>query len=364
MLAEYNALLRNNTWLLVPPATDQNLISCKWIFRIKTQPDDSIERYKARLVARGFQQRPGIDFGKTYSPVLKPTTLRLILSLAVSQNWPVRQLDIANAFLHGSLSEPVNMQKPPGFVDQARPDHVCHLRKSLYGLKQALRAWFHCLRQALESYGFKGSKTDPSLFILRRGAIRLYFLVYVGDILLTGNQGSALHPLLLFLQGKFVVRDLGRLNYFLGVQAHWTPTGLLLTQQRYIQAILDRAKMSNANSLSTPAAPATKDPDMTPFSDPSLYRQIVGALQYLQFTRPDISHAVNFSAQHMHNPLQHHWSDVKRIHLNGTSTHGLFFNNTSPLLLSGYYDAAWANSVLDRRSTTGYAVYLGCHLIS
>ncbi|CAL1400246.1 unnamed protein product [Linum trigynum] len=289
MTEEHRALLKNQTWKMVPRSPTMNVISCKWLYRIKTKSDDSIDRYKARLVARGFQQRPGLYFGDIFSPVLKPTTLRLIMSLVVSHKWPVRQLDIANAFLHGTLTDDVFMQQPPGFVDPDRPDHVCHLQKSLYGLKQAPRAWFHCLRRALKAYGFHGSKTDTSLFILCRGSLRLHVLIYVDDILITGNQPYALQALILYLNKKFAVRDLGRLSYFLGIETLWTPRELVLSQRKYINHILARAKMSSANVLSTPAATTTSNPDSMLFPDITLYRQIVGALQYLQFTRPDIA---------------------------------------------------------------------------
>ena len=122
-----------------------NLIGCKWVFRIKRKADGSIDSYKARLVAKGFHQQQGIDFKETFSPVIKPTTIRLILSLAITFNWPLRQLDVQNAFLHGYLNEEVYMVQPSGFQDHHFPTHVCKLNKALYGLKQAPRAWYHRL---------------------------------------------------------------------------------------------------------------------------------------------------------------------------------------------------------------------------
>lgn len=142
MSEEFDALLHNRTWELVPSTNVQNLVGCKWVFRIKRHPDGSVARYKARLVAKGFHQRPGIDYNDTFSLVVKPTTDRIVLSLAISKGWPLRQMDINNAFLHGNLSEEVFMSQPPGFVDQTYPSHMCKLRKALYGLKQAPRAWY------------------------------------------------------------------------------------------------------------------------------------------------------------------------------------------------------------------------------
>jgi histone deacetylase 1/2 len=137
MLDEFNALLHNGTWDLVPPSSSPNLVGCKWVFRIKRNSDGTVDRYKARLVAKGFHKRPGIDYKETFSPVIKPTTIRIVLSLAVTNGWPLRQLDINNAFLHGTLSEAVFMSQPPGFTDSHFSTHVCQLRKAFYGLRQA-----------------------------------------------------------------------------------------------------------------------------------------------------------------------------------------------------------------------------------
>lgn len=140
MHEELQALLQNHTRDLVPPTPSHNVIGCKWVYRIKQKADGSIDRYKARLVAKGFHQREGVDYLETFSPVIKPETIRTILSIAVSLHWPVRQLDVKNAFLHGHLNEEVYMQQPPGFIDSSKAHYVCRLRRSLYGLKQAPQA--------------------------------------------------------------------------------------------------------------------------------------------------------------------------------------------------------------------------------
>ena len=142
MNTEFDALLNNGTWTLVPATSNMNIVGCKWVFRLKGRADGTIERYKARLVAKGFHQQPGVDFGDTYSPVIKPTTIRLVLSLAISSGWLVRQIDVHSAFLHGWLSEDVYMAQPPGFLHPQFPNHICKLHKALYGLKQAPRAWY------------------------------------------------------------------------------------------------------------------------------------------------------------------------------------------------------------------------------
>lgn len=157
MNKEFTTLQRSGTWELVPSQPSMNVLPNKWIFRIKKKADGSIERFKARLVANGFHQQEGVDFSETFSPVVKHSTIRLVLALAVSNKWHVRQLDVHNAFLHGFLTDEVYMQQPTGFVDPNYPHHVCKLRRSLYGLKQAPRAWFQCFADYLEKLGFQES---------------------------------------------------------------------------------------------------------------------------------------------------------------------------------------------------------------
>uniref|UniRef100_A0A8R7QYS9 Reverse transcriptase Ty1/copia-type domain-containing protein n=1 Tax=Triticum urartu TaxID=4572 RepID=A0A8R7QYS9_TRIUA len=192
MLEEYNALVQNKTWSLVSCPAGVNLVSGKWIFRHKLHPDGSLARYKARWVLRGFTQQPGVDYGETFSPVVKPATIRVILSIAVSSNWAINQLNVKNVFLHGTLDEVVYSQQPAVFIDNAHPSAVCKLHKALYGLKQAPRAWFHRFTSFLSTMGFVASRCDTSLFILRRGPAVAYLLLYVDDIILTASTAPLL----------------------------------------------------------------------------------------------------------------------------------------------------------------------------
>ncbi|KAK1601123.1 hypothetical protein QYE76_007884 [Lolium multiflorum] len=168
MLDEYNALLQNDTWSLVPCPAGANVVTGKWIYRHKLNADGTLSRYKARWVVRGFSQQAGVDYGETFSPVVKAATIRVVLALATAQAWPINQMDVKNAFLHGNLQETVYCQQPSGFVDSNLPHHVCRLNKSLYGLKQAPRTWFTRFTSYLFTIGFHASKCDSSLFILRR----------------------------------------------------------------------------------------------------------------------------------------------------------------------------------------------------
>lgn len=154
-----------NTWTLVPPTEDMNILDSRWVFKTKFNPDGTIDKRKSRLVVRGCHQEEGLDYLETFSPVVRTATIRLVLEVAIAKEWPLKQLDVSNAFLHGELQEPVYMYQPAGFIDQAKPHHVCRLTKALYGLKQAPRAWFDTFSNYLLDFGFTCSKADPSLFI-------------------------------------------------------------------------------------------------------------------------------------------------------------------------------------------------------
>jgi Reverse transcriptase (RNA-dependent DNA polymerase) len=202
---------------LVTPPSGSHVIDSKWIFKIKKKADGTIHRYKARLVAKGYTQEYGLDYFDTFSPVVKPTTIRVVLTIALSNGWSLRQLDVNNAFLHGELQENVYIQQTPGFEDKSQPNLVCHLKKVIYGLKQAPRAWFQKLRTFLLSQHFICCKSDNSLFIYHSSHTVLYLLVYVDDIILTGNDQAGIITLLNSLNSQFSIKDLGNLHYFLGI---------------------------------------------------------------------------------------------------------------------------------------------------
>lgn len=368
MIQELNALIQTGTWELVPRQQAQNVVGCKWVFRIKQRSDGSIERYKARLVAKGYHQRPGIDYFETFSPVVKPTTIRIVLSLAVSNDWLIKQLDVSNAFLHGDLDSEVYMEQPPGFCDQNKPDYVCRLRRSLYGLRQAPRQWYKRLNQALINHGFRVSPADSSLFHYVKNNVTLFALVYVDDIILTGTCSHTLNNIILSLQSEFMLKDLGSLEYFLGMEATKTTDGLLLTQQKYITDLLQKANMSECRGISTPAATKGTVTSLAnqSFSDPTLYRSIVGGLQYLSLTRPEVCYSVHKVSQFLHSPTEDNWSSVKRIlrYLKETSTHGLLITKSKSTNLNIYSDADWATDTTDRKSITGYAIFMGNNLVS
>jgi hypothetical protein len=184
------------------------------------------------LVAKGFKQRYGVDYEDMFSPVVKAATIRLVMSLAVSQGWSLRQLDVHNAFLHGFLEE-VYMQQPPGYEDKNTPHYVCKLDKALYGLKQAPRAWYSRLSEKGKSLGFCASKVDSSLFFYWDDKCTIYILVYVDDIIVVSSSAKFTNALVRKLGHEFALKDLGDLHYFLGIEVTRNKEELLMTQERY-----------------------------------------------------------------------------------------------------------------------------------
>ncbi|KAM1198584.1 hypothetical protein ACFX2I_009959 [Malus domestica] len=367
MVQEFNALQRCGTWKLVPYHSRMNLLPNKWVFKLKQRGDGSIERHKARLVANGFHQKPDIDYTETFSPVVKHSTIRLVLSLAVSHRWPIRQLDVQNAFLHGFLNEDVYMRQPAGFVDPQYPNYVCKLQRSIYGLKQAPRAWFHRFSEFLLQLGFQASTCDYSLFVYNHRGVYLILLIYVDDILLTGNSSRQMTCLINKLGTLFSMKDLGPLHYFLGVEVKYVDDQMHLSQAKYALDLLQRTKFLDAKPISTPVSCGQKLSayDGEAHDSPDLYRSVVGALQYLTITRLDLSYAVNQVCQFMHSPKTTHWTAVKRIlrYVKATYNHGLLYKpgNTH---LTAFSDADYAGNPDTRHSTGGFCIYLGSNLVS
>jgi len=361
MTEELAALDRTGTWDIVPLPSGAVPITCKWVFKVKTKSDGSIERYKARLVARGFQQTQGIDYDETFAPVAHMTTVRTLIAVAASSSWTISQMDVKNAFLHGDLHEEVYMHPPPG-VD-APSGHVCRLRRALYGLKQAPRAWFERFVSVIKAAGFSSSDHDPALFIHISPRGRTLLLLYVDDMLITGDDPDHISHVKEYLNKEFQMSDLGPLSYFLGIEVLQTQKGIYLSQSKYIQDLLNRSGLSDTRTVVTPMDLhlTLRPTDGTPLEDPSRYRHIVGSLVYLTITRPDIAHAVHILSQFVSAPTCVHYGHLLRVmrYLRGTRSRRLLYDSNSPLQLHAYSDATWASDPTDRRSITGYCILLG-----
>ncbi|CAM8888862.1 unnamed protein product [Rhodiola kirilowii] len=369
MEKEIAALQQNHTWVITDLPSGQPLTDCKWIFRIKLKSDGSIERYKARLVAKGFTQIEGIDYNETFAPVAKMTTVRCLLTVAAIRSWPIFQLDVDNAFLHGTLEEEVYMKLPPGYFKSERSaGKVCKLTKSLYGLKQAPRQWFSKFTEALLEFGFQQSLNDYSLFTLQEGHHLTILLVYVDDVLLTGTSLSTITKIKAFIHDKFRIKDLGTLKYFLGLEVARNHSGIFLHQRKYALDLLQEHDMIECKPAKTPL-PIKHTLSLSTaavIEDPMPYRKLVGKLIYLTITRPDLAHSVQILSQYMSAPTSDHLQAAHRLlrYIKGAPAQGLFFSAKSDLILSAFCDADWAACPKTRRSTTGFCVLIGESLVS
>jgi hypothetical protein len=223
------ALQKNSTWDLVELHEGKKTVGCKWVFTMKHKTDGFVERYKARFVAKGYTQTYGIDYHETFVPVAKINTIRVLLSLAANLDWPLQQFDMNKAFLNGELGEEVYMDLPPSFTTASDVGKVCKLNKSLYGLKQSPRAWFGKFSQSMKNYGFKQSQADHTLLLeCDRGKLTA-LIVYVDDMVVTGNDEEGIRRLRDYLAKEFEMKDLGALRYFLGIEVARSRHGIFLS---------------------------------------------------------------------------------------------------------------------------------------
>ena len=247
---ELKALEDNETWDIVPLPQHIKPIGCRYVFKTKLNSQGEIDKHKARLVAKGYTQQFGLDYTETFSPVAKLTSVKILLALAAKQNWHLEQLDVHNAFLNGELQEDIYMSIPPGLSIQGDNNHTnyaCKLKKSLYGLKQASRQWNHTFTNFLNHIGFKQSKNEYSLFVRKFEHTVIFLLVYVDDIIIAGNDHSEIESVKKQLKNRFKIRDLGKLQYFLGLEVIRSKEGIHVSQRKYTSEIIDR-KSTRLNS--------------------------------------------------------------------------------------------------------------------
>ncbi|XP_058770683.1 uncharacterized mitochondrial protein AtMg00810-like [Vicia villosa] len=304
-----------------------------------------------------------MDYEETFALVAKMTTIRTLIAVASVRQWNISQMDVKNAFLNGELQEEVYMVPPQGVSHNQ--GEVCKLKKALYGLKQAPRAWFGKFTTVITSIRFRSSDHDSALFVKTTHHGLILLLLYIDDMIITGDDTDGINDLKLQLSKQFEMKDLGTLRYFLGIEVAYSPRGYLLSQSKYISNILEQARLSDTRVADSPLELNVKyaPSDGVPLPDPTLYRTLVGSLVYLTITRPDIAYVVHVVSQFVVSPTTVHWAAVLRIcrYLRGTQFQSFLFPSTSSLKLSAYSDVG---DPTDRKSTTGYCIFLGDSLIS
>ncbi|KAJ4723417.1 Retrovirus-related Pol polyprotein from transposon TNT 1-94 [Melia azedarach] len=330
MEEEILALKQNETWDLVPKPQEIKPISC--------------------------------------NPVAKITTVRVLIALAESKSWKLWQMDVKNAFLHGELDREIYMEQPKGFECKERSHYVCKLKKALYGLKQAPRAWYGKIAEFLVQSGYSVSSADSSLFVKKQDGRLAIVLVYVDDLIISGDNEGEIRQTRRNLSVRFQMKELGELKHFLGLEVERTDEGLFLCQQKYMKDLLKKFGMLECKPVLTPieansnlCAEEGKD-----LEDTTMYRRLVGSLIYLTLTRPDIAYAVGITSRYMEKPRKPHLEAVRRIlrYVKGTIDLGLLYKKNQENKIVGYCDADYAGCRDTRRSTTGYVFNFGSTAVS
>jgi len=282
----------------------------------KLRPDGTIEKYKARLVAKGYTHKEGEDYFDTYSPVARIMTIRVLLSLAVSQGLLVHQMDVKIAFLNGELEEEIYMDQPDGFVAKGQEGKVCKLLKSLYGLKQAPKQWHEKFDKTLTSAGFAVNEADKCVYYRYGGGNGVILCLYVDDILIFGNNINVIKEVKGFFSSNFEINDLGEADVILNIKLLREGNGgITLVQSHYVENVLNRFGYSDCTPSPTPYDPSVLLRKNRIIARNQLrYSQIVGSLMYLgSATRPDISFAVSKLSQFVSNPGDNHWRALERV---------------------------------------------------
>ena len=376
---EMESLHKNQTWDLVIQPSGRKIITCKWVFKKKEgiSPAEGV-KYKARVVARGFNQREGVDYNEIFSPVVRHTSIRVLLAIVAHQNLELEQLDVKTAFLHGELEEEIYMTQPDGFQVPGKENHVCKLKKSLYGLKQSPRQWYKRFDSYMVKLGYTRSSYDCCVYYNRLNDDSfIYLVLYVDDMLIAAKKKYDIQKLKGLLSAEFEMKDLGAARKILGMEIirDRERRKLFLSQRSYIQKVLARFGMSSSKPIDTPSAAnihltamfAPQSEEEKEYMSRVPYASAVGSLMYAMVcTRPDLAHAVSVVSRFMGQPGREHWQAVKRIfrYLRGTSDVGLIYGGDTQCLVTGYSDSDYAGDVDTRRSMTGYVFTLGGSVVS
>lgn len=372
MHEEMKSLKTNNTWETTKLPDDRRAIGCKWVFKTKTNADGSIQRYKARLVAQGFSQKFGTDYNEIFAPVVRQATFRTLLSVAAKEKLLVEHLDAKTAFLNGNLEETIYMKEPPGF-NSGEPNRVCLLKKSIYGLKQAAKAWNDAIHEVLINAGFTQSKNDQCLYSKFINGGWCYVLIYVDDITVACKTMEQISVIESILSSKFEMQNLGKIKLYLGIEVTRDDAGNFeLCQSSYIGQIASKFGLQGAKEAKTPMDVSyykSSSGSSAQLINNEEYQKLIGCLLYVSInSRPDIAASISILAQKVSNPTQDDWNQLKRVvkYLKATANLKLKLSDigTVETDLVGYADANWAEDRDSRKSNSGYTFFYNGGLIN
>ncbi|CAI7888951.1 unnamed protein product [Closterium sp. NIES-54] len=374
MDAEMASWKSTGTYVDEVPPPGANIVSGMWIFRVK-RPPGSPPVFKARYVARGFNQRQGVDYFQTFSPTPKMTTLRVLLHVAVQRDYELHSLDFSTAFLQGSLHEEIWLCRPPSFTGSFPPGTQWSLRRPVYGLRQAPREWHDTQRTTLAALGFAPSTADPLQFLRTNTSLPPFYIrVYVDDLVFATADTAGLAHVKSELQKRHTCTDLCELRSYLGLQIprDRAQRTITLTQSHMVQQVLQRFDFTYSSPQATPLS--TRHSLSALPSDESVepsgpYPELVGCLMYLMTcTRPDLAYPLSILARYVA-PRRHrpeHMAAAKRVlrYLCSTSGLGLVLGGRRLVVLIGHADASWADDQTMQRSSQGYTFSLGSGSVS
>eukprot|EP00253_Pinus_taeda_P035794 PITA_35794 len=321
MNEEIGAIEKSKTWELVDLPEGKDAIGVKWVYKSKSNVEGKIDMHKARLVVKGYKQQQGKDYDETFAPIARMETVRTMLSIAAPHKWKIYQMDVKSAFLNGVLKEEVYVEQPPGYEVDGQEHKVYKLKKALYGLKQAPRAWYNRIDAYLIENGFNKCDGEPTLYIKENDGKIIIIVLYVDDLIFTGNDASLIADFKAVMKNELEMTDLGFLRYFLGIEVDQSENGGFISQDKYVEAGLKRFNMQNSKAAVTPTVMGLKltKEDSSKDFDPKLYKSIVGSVMHLTATRSDIMHAVSLISAFMERPKETHWQAAKRILRKSTS---------------------------------------------
>jgi hypothetical protein len=362
MQEEIDSLGRTGTWTLVRRPPSSNVIDCKWVYKTKKNEKGEVIRYKARLVAKGYTQIYGLDYVETYSPVTRLTSIRIFLAVAAARDWEVENLDIDTAYLNAQIKEDIYLQQPTGFqVDSPDGEQLVYkLHKALYGLKQAGHNWNVMLDGWLKTHGLQPTSSDPCTYVNRDKT--LIILIWVDDIIIGSDSKVKIRTFKEQLGKTFKIKDLGQLRWILGMEVRRDRgrRTLTISQQAYIEHMLDTYGMSECKPVGTPTEGKLRRTDSG--QPDKAYMKIVGSILYAAVvSRPDVAYAAQNLGRHMQSSNQDHMTAAKRVlrYLKGTKSMGLTFSGGIRGQLKGYSDSDWGGDLDTSRSTTGYLFMFG-----
>jgi hypothetical protein len=320
MMEEYNSIMKNDVWEVVPRPEGKSVVTSRWLYKLKHAADGSIEKYKARFVAPGFSQVEGVDYDETFASVARCTSIKAVMG------WKIHQMDVKTAFLNGLIQEDAYIEQLLGFEVHERESHVCRLKKALYGMKQAPRAWYSRIDAYLQQLGFEKSEADPNLYYIVVGEDPLILLLYLDDLFIT-RAVRLINSCKESLVSEFEMTDIRLMHYFLGLEVWQEPGHNFLGQGKYVCDILSRFQMEDCRPMATPMITNWKKLHAfeSQLVDSTLYCQLIRSLMYLVNTRPDICFAVNTLSQCMVEPRRVHRVAAKHVlrYLCGTVDYGL-----------------------------------------